>query len=339
MKAEGPRARGGPPRITVVTPSLNQGEFLEESIRSVLGQGYPNLEYIVMDRGSSGGSVEIIRRYEAHLAHWESRPDGGPYAAVAAGFRHASGDILCWLNADDRFHPMALWKVAYVFVQRPEALWITGRPTILGRDGRLAAVRPLRARARREFLAFARNATPFIQQESTFWRRELWERAGGEFRADLRLAAGFELWLRFFRLAPLVTVDALLGGFRKHGVQRSVLQRAEYLAEVERVVREERERWPWGTVPADRREPSVIRIEPRELWAWLGRVGCGGAGPAGELDAERERIVDFLLQVHDALRAQNEALRTRLRVLGVVSEALRRLGRAVGLRWPAGGTE
>ena len=125
------------PRITCVTPSLNQGQFLEECIRSILGQGYPNLEYIVMDGGSRDGSVEIIRRYEASLAHWESRPDGGQYAAITAGFRRASGDILCWLNSDDKLPPRAFWKVAYVFTRWPEVEWITGRATMWGHDGGL----------------------------------------------------------------------------------------------------------------------------------------------------------------------------------------------------------
>ena len=100
------------PRITVVTPSFNQAAFLETTIRSVLGQCYPNLEYLVMDGGSSDGSVEIIRRFESDLAHWVSARDGGQAAAINAAFARATGDILCWLNSDDFFLPGTLHRVA-----------------------------------------------------------------------------------------------------------------------------------------------------------------------------------------------------------------------------------
>jgi hypothetical protein len=326
------------PRITVVTPSLNQGEFLEDCIRSVLGQGYPNLEFIVMDGGSRDGSVEVIKRYEAHLAYTESGPDGGQYAAVAAGFRRARGEILCWMNADDKFHPRALFKVAYVFAERPDVEWITGRPTAFARDGSLMKIGRAQARSRREFLGrtvpLIGGTVPLIQQESTFWRRGLWERAGGEFRPDLAYAADFELWMRFFRLAPLCTVDALLAGFRQHGNQRSVGHRAEYDAEIERVVREERQRCPWGSVPADRVAPAVLGLDPRKVEAYLAQAGYGVAGPEGELDAERDHIIDYLLGVQDTLRKQNRELAARLRMAGLMSAGLRRLWGAIWRRSP-----
>ena len=100
------------PRITVVTPSFNQAPFLEQTILSVLGQCYPNLEYIVMDGGSTDGSREIIERYAPQLAYWQSQPDGGQAAAINAGFARATGEILCWLNSDDYFLPGALHRIA-----------------------------------------------------------------------------------------------------------------------------------------------------------------------------------------------------------------------------------
>jgi len=339
LKGEAVRRWGGEsmlPRITVVTPSLNQGRFLQECVRSVLGQAYPNLEYIVMDGGSTDESLEILRRHEGHLAYWQTGPDGGQYAAVAAGFRRATGEILCWLNADDKLHPRALFTVAYVFARWPDIHWITGRPTVLDADGNLGRIGSASARSRREFLGRRAETMRFVQQESTFWRRGLWERAGGEFRRDLEYAADFELWMRFFRLAPLWTVDALLGAFRTHGGQRSVRHRKEYLAEVERVARQERESWPWGSVAADRAAPRVLRLDPGEVRAWLVRNGVGEARLCGELGADRDRAVDFLLHAYDDLRRQNEALRARLRVLGLLSEAVRRLSAALGRRWSGG---
>src|SRR5438067_13285438 len=101
-----------PPRITIVTPSYNQGEFLEQTIVSVLDQRYPNLEYIVMDGGSTDQSVEIIKRYATHLAHWVSAKDGGQAEAINQGFKLSSGTILAWLNSDDRLEPGVLKTVA-----------------------------------------------------------------------------------------------------------------------------------------------------------------------------------------------------------------------------------
>lgn len=99
------------PRITIVTPSYQQAQYLEEAIRSVLLQGYPNLEYIVMDGGSRDGSVEIIQRYAPWLSYWQSQPDGGQSAALADGFARATGEILAWINSDDRLQPGALQRV------------------------------------------------------------------------------------------------------------------------------------------------------------------------------------------------------------------------------------
>src|SRR5215207_3259660 len=106
-----PRGRAWP-RISVVTPSLNQAEFLEQTIRSVLLQGYPNLEYIVMDGGSRDGSLAVIEKYAPLLTHWESRPDRGQGHAINKGWRQCTGEILCWLNSDDLYLPGALRVVS-----------------------------------------------------------------------------------------------------------------------------------------------------------------------------------------------------------------------------------
>ena len=102
-------------KISIITPSYNQGQYLEETIRSVRDQPYPNLEYIIMDGGSTDNSVEIIKKYESRLAHWESRPDDGQADAINKGFNMATGDILGWLNSDDYYKPGALTEVAEYF--------------------------------------------------------------------------------------------------------------------------------------------------------------------------------------------------------------------------------
>jgi glycosyltransferase involved in cell wall biosynthesis len=100
------------PKISIVTPSFNQGEFLEECIDSVLSQNYPNLEYIIMDGGSTDISILIIKKYEKYLTYWQSQPDGGHYAALNQGFNKTTGEIMAWLNSDDKYHPNAFFKVA-----------------------------------------------------------------------------------------------------------------------------------------------------------------------------------------------------------------------------------
>lgn len=227
---------GAVPKITIVTPSLNQGEYLEACLDSVLSQGYPNLEFVVIDGGSTDGSVEIIKRYAERLTYWHSRPDAGQYAAIQFGFEKSSGGIMGWLNSDDMLHPGALFTVAAVFRARSDIEWITGRPNSFDAGGRQQWVmRDLPIWARKKYLE-KQYDTPFIQQESTFWRRSLWRRAGGRLDTQWRLAGDLELWARFFRHARLVSVDALLGGYRIHAGQRAQTFMTEYRSEADAIL-------------------------------------------------------------------------------------------------------
>jgi len=179
----------------------------------VLSQAYPNLEYIIVDGGSTDGSVEIIRKYEAQLCWWGSEPDRGMYDALNKGFERSSGELMGWISATDMLHAGSLFVVGSVFQAFPEVEWITGRPTGFTDDGMAAQVLKLRRWSRMTFLA---GANRYIQQESTYWRRTLWERAGSRVDDSRRNGNDFELWVRFFRYAKLYSVDALIGGFRSH---------------------------------------------------------------------------------------------------------------------------
>jgi glycosyltransferase involved in cell wall biosynthesis len=209
------------PKISLVTPSFQQGRFLEDCIRSVLDPQYPNLEYFVMDGGSTDESRKIIRRYAGRLTGWRSRKDGGHMDAVQEGFRRSTGEIMGWLNSDDRLTPWALRVVAAVFRQFPEVQWITSMyPMVMNAEGLVLAARRAEGFNAQAFYR-GRNA-PFnprfyscmIQQESTFWRRRLWEKAGGRVDTGLRVAGDFELWSRFFEHAQLFTLGVPLGIFR-----------------------------------------------------------------------------------------------------------------------------
>src|SRR5512134_129792 len=128
---------GTSPKISIVTPSFNQGKYLERTIRSVIEQDYPNLEYIIIDGGSTDESVEIIRKYEKHLAYWVSEPDRGQSHAINKGFDRATGEIFGWLNSDDWYVPGALKAVAEAFAANPEAGAVVGAGEMVDEEGKL----------------------------------------------------------------------------------------------------------------------------------------------------------------------------------------------------------
>lgn len=202
------------PRVSIVTAVRNGEKFIEQTMRSVLGQNYPSLEYVVVDGGSTDGTREIVRKYEGQLTAWISEPDQGMYDALNKGFARTTGEVMGWLNAGDLLHVNGLMVVGGVFGALPQVEWLTGRPTKFGEGGETIEVMDLPRWSRWRFLA---GANKYIQQESTFWRRSLWERAGGNVDARLRAEGDFELWVRFFRHAKLYSVDALIGGYRLHG--------------------------------------------------------------------------------------------------------------------------
>lgn len=161
------------PKITVVTPSLNQGRYIEETILSVLGQQYPNLDYIVMDGGSTDGSVEIIKKYQQQLAYWVSEKDGGQAAAINAAFARATGDILCWLNSDDMFLPGTLSYVASKLdPSKPELLF--GNCLHLIENSSISYGSDVRRFHEQANLAL----TDYIIQPSSFWTRSAWLQTG-----------------------------------------------------------------------------------------------------------------------------------------------------------------
>jgi glycosyltransferase involved in cell wall biosynthesis len=217
-------------RISVVTPSYNQASFLEACMRSVLSQNYPNLEYIVIDGGSTDGSVEIIKSFEKDLAYWVSEPDEGHYDALNKGFRRATGDILAWLNSDDMYTPWAFAVVADIFHQLPEVQWLsTLYPLFWNEAGAATLCTQLKGFDRRHVLSRGIG----VQQESTFWRRSLWERAGGALDTTFHLAGDLDLWARFWEHTELYGVTVPLGGIRRHGGQRHVLQFGEYMRQAD----------------------------------------------------------------------------------------------------------
>lgn len=201
------------PRISIVTAVFNGEQYLEATLRSVLGQNYPNLEYTVVDDGSTDATPEIIRKYESQLACVIRQTNQGLYPALNAGFARSTGEVMGWLNSSDLLQVNGLFVVAGVFSSFPSVEWITGRPTKYNPSGQTVNIWPVPHWSRLRFLA---GANKFIQQESTYWRRDLWQRAGGYVHEGFCAEGDFELWVRFFRHAQLYSVDALIGGYRAH---------------------------------------------------------------------------------------------------------------------------
>ncbi len=201
------------PKISLVTISYNQEEFLNQTMRSVLDQNYPNLEYVVIDGGSKDRSVEVIKKYADRLAYWVSEPDKGPTEALNKGFAHTTGKIMGWINSSDIQLPWTCDIVSQVFSDLPQVDWITGIASHVD-DGMAPKNISIVFPNKYEYLSGTYSA---LQQESTFWRRSLWEKAGASLDTSLKHVFEFSLWLKFARFTPLYQVNTVLASFRLHG--------------------------------------------------------------------------------------------------------------------------
>lgn len=270
------------PKITVITPSFNQGRFIEQTIRSVVMQGYPNLEYMIFDAGSTDETVAIIQKYKGYLTHWESEPDRGQSHAINKGLARATGDILCWLNSDDYYLPDTLRAVA-------EALWEgSGNVAVVGHciqvydDGRPPVEGQGRFEGMDRLLQFWKGY--HMHQPSIFWRREVFDRVG-YLDESLQMTMDFDYWVRIAEHFNFANLDRPLSYSTYHADAKTGDNFARYNKELMRRAPHYWPRKPYLTYyrmkismychmvvrPKLKRLRALAAYYPRRAWSLLSR--------------------------------------------------------------------
>ncbi|MBI2617140.1 glycosyltransferase [Candidatus Gottesmanbacteria bacterium] len=211
------------PRITLITPSFNQGTFIEKTIQSVLSQKYPNLEYIILDGGSQDETLQILQKYKRKI-RYVSKKDSGQSNAINQGIRNTSGKIIGYLNSDDYLEKDALYNIAVFFMKEKHIMWVTGKCHIVDSTGQ--EVRKLITVYKNSFLKFFRHRWAFyivqyISQPATFWRRSIVDKIG-LFDENLHYDMDFDYWIRIWKKYPLGFLDTYLASYRVHPFSKAV---------------------------------------------------------------------------------------------------------------------
>jgi len=206
------------PLVSIITPSYNQAQFLEQTIQSVLGQDYPRIEYIVIDGGSSDGSKAILEKNGPRLSYWQSQKDKGQTDAINQGFARATGEVLAWLNSDDLLYPSAVSKAVEALKRYPQAVMVYGNCELVNGQGKLISRFP----AAQTDLAKLRQGYVHIPQQAAFFLAEAWKQVG-PLDPSFFFAMDYDLWTRLAKFGQLQYIDAEpWAAFRLHGDSKSI---------------------------------------------------------------------------------------------------------------------
>lgn len=218
------------PLVSIITPSFNQATYLEETIRSVLNQAYPRIEYIIIDGGSSDGSLQIIQKYESQLAVWISEQDMGQTDAINKGFAMASGDILAWLNSDDTYLPAAVQSAVNYLEANPHIGMVYGKAYYINEQSKPVAYYPAGPTDHKGL----RRGINTIPQQSMFFRSKLW-RMLGPLDTSFYYAMDYDLWTRIAAITPIAFHDEFLANFRLQSASKSMQEAKRCWPEMMRV--------------------------------------------------------------------------------------------------------
>ena len=264
---------GDTPLVTIVTPSFNQGEFLAATIESVLAQDYPQIEYLVMDAGSTDGTLALLRGY-TNRVRWVSQPDGGQADAINQGWRQGGGAVLAWLNADDVYMPGAVRGAVAALQAHPGAAGVYGDCDTIDQHGHTIGTHPT---APFDYVRLLRTALTPIPQPATFLRRAAVEQAG--YLDDrLTMLLDLDLWLRLGATAPLRYIPARWACFREHAGSKTIARQAQAAPEVLAIYRR---------LFADPALPPAIAALEREATAGALVFAANSLFMAGQLRAAR----------------------------------------------------
>jgi len=255
------------PLVSIVTPSFNQAQFLEQTILSVLEQDYPHIEYLIVDGGSTDGSLELIQRYAPHLIWWVSEPDQGQTDAINKGFSHARGEILAWLNSDDTYQPGAISQAVEYLQSHPEVGMVYGDANLIDASGNIIGKFPARQTDYRRL----RRGYVHIPQQASFFQASLWKQVG-PLDPSFYFAMDYDLWVRLARISEIHYCPNLWADFRLHGSGKSVVADNRCWPEMLRVHYREGGSWfSWLVIKAKLR-PLLYAWMPLRLRVRLRRV-------------------------------------------------------------------
>jgi glycosyltransferase involved in cell wall biosynthesis len=217
------------PKFTIVTPSFNQGKFIEETIKSVINQDYPNIEYIVLDAGSSDDTCLILEKYTDRINHWVSKPDNGQTDAINTGFHMATGEFVGWLNSDDYLEPQVLWDIYEAFKDNQVGT-VCGSLNIIEEDGELIQIR------KSDFLTFDNllNGTAQVLQPGSFHRKSLIDQYG-YLDASLNYVMDFDFWLKLGQHSNYIQLNKIVANHRMHKSSKTQAEYAKFIPEIKRV--------------------------------------------------------------------------------------------------------